>query len=594
MTTSDVATRIKQAVDAVDLIGQVVPLRRVGSRYMGLCPFHREKTPSFQVDAGNGLFYCFGCGAGGDVITFAMRHWDLDFGEAVRYLAERYHVPLPELEKQRPGRRSSDTQAILSALEEACTFYYRQLHQSEKGRVARDYIRSRGLTAQVVEQQRLGYAPDGWNALLTHFRRRGISEEVGVQAGLFITSKKGTLYDRFRHRLIFPITNGEGKVVAFGGRSLDGSEPKYLNSPETPVYHKGRMLYQWATAREACRQVRQVLLVEGYMDLLAFHLHGFYRVVATLGTALTVQQVRLMGRVADEVVLVYDGDAAGRRAMLRTLPLFAQEGVSASCLVLPEAMDPDDYLSRHGLEAFLALLEKRQDLAHFAVDHHVDTWNGTSQDKVRVLKDLQEVVRQVAQPVVRQEIVSHLAERLALPQSVVQEQLFASARSRAPRPIKGIPPAPARGVGVSDIQPPEETITRLLVLYPELAREVSLKEALGLFRESPLRTLVAAMAQQESDHGTVDPDGLLRIVSDAQAVNLLTRYLMERDQADLEIDQARILVLERLQVLREQNRKKRFQELQQRLQKADQEGDAQMRRQLLKEYQALCATVKRG
>jgi DNA primase len=594
VTTSDVASRIKQAVDAVDLIGQVVPLRRVGNRHMGLCPFHREKTPSFQVDASNGLFYCFGCGAGGDVITFTMRHWNLDFREAVKYLAERYNVALPELER-RDGKagRSSDRQALLAVLEEACRFYSGQLHQSEKGRVAREYIRSRGLTPDVVESQRLGYAPDGWDALLSHLRRRGISQDLGVQAGLLVASSKGTFYDRFRHRLIFPITNPEGKVVAFGGRSLDGSEPKYLNSPETPVYHKGRMLYQLGAARQACREVRQVLLVEGYMDLLAFHVHGFFRVVATLGTALTVQQVRLLRRMADEVVLVYDGDEAGRRAMLRALPLFAQEGLAASCLVLPDAMDPDDYLSRYGLNAFLGLLEKRRELVRFAVEHHLSTWNGTSQDKARVLRDAQELVRTIADPVLRQEVVAQLAESLSLPQQVVCQQIFAYPRTRAGSPHGG-PSGAVALVQASDVQPPEETITRMLVLYPELAREIPLEEALAHFEASPVRAIAAGLLEQLREKGEASPALLVRDLGDEQAISLLTRYLMEREFADLGRDAALVLVQERLQVLRERARKKRLEELQLELQKADQENNAEMRRRLLQEYQDLCAAGKRG
>ncbi len=590
MTTSDVAARIKQAVDAVDLIGQVVPLRRVGRRHVGLCPFHREKTPSFQVDGANGLFYCFGCGAGGDVITFTMRHWNLSFAEAIRFLADRYHVPLPENQAQRPRTSSEDPEVLLHVLEEACRFYYSQLHHGEAGLEARRYVRSRGLPPHVVEEQRLGYAPDAWDALLRHFRRRRLDVDAGQKAGLFIPSSKGTLYDRFRNRLIFPITNSQGKVVAFGGRSLDGSEPKYLNSPETPVYHKRRMLYQTALARQACKDQRQVLLVEGYMDLLAFHAQGFYRVVATLGTALTPQQVRLLRRMADEVVLVYDGDAAGQKAMIRSFPLFAREGLAASCLVLPDGMDPDDFLKEHGLSAFLELLEQRRELAAFVVETHLATWDGTSQDKSRVLREVKDVVHDLPDPVLREEVLRRLSESLQLPQSVVRQQLF----PRRSRFIHGSAHV-ERTVPTSDIRSHEETIVRILLLHPDLALEPETEKALEVFEASALRTLAETIVRVTRDHGPDgDPSLMVSALSDDQARSLLTRFLLEREEMEMGREEARALLEDRARMLRQRHRKKRLRQLQIALAQADQGGDPQKRRHLLQEYQALCAATKRG
>ncbi|MEM5787272.1 MAG: DNA primase, partial [Syntrophobacteraceae bacterium] len=407
MIGSGIATLVKQAVDIVDVIGRAVPLRRSGNRHIGLCPFHQEKTPSFQVDAENQLYYCFGCGTGGDVLSFVMKHQNLTFGDTIKYLSERYNIPLP-------NESSGDDSALLlenrrereklyAAIECAADFFQRELRMSAEGRVAREYIVKRELPPEVVDSQRIGYAPARWDGLLKHLGKSGFEPDLGVAAGLL--SKSGSdstkYYDRFRNRLIFPIADERGRIIAFGGRILSAgeqNEPKYLNSPESAVYHKGRMLYQYGTAREACRQVRQVVLVEGYMDLLAFHARDFHRVAATLGTALTSQQVRLLSRIADEVVLAYDGDDAGERAMLRALPLFLQEEVSISCIRFPSGMDPDDFLKEHGISGFERLLERREELGAYAIGKAVEQWDGSAAGRTTIFAGLQAIFQTVRQP----------------------------------------------------------------------------------------------------------------------------------------------------------------------------------------------------
>ncbi len=367
MGASDLAVLVKQAADIVDVIGRVVTLRRAGHRHVGLCPFHQEKTPSFHVDPETQFFHCFGCGQGGDVVTFVMKHQNLSFGDALRHLADRYHVVLPEASATTGVAAEAsrkEREALFRVVEAGAEFFYGQLHHSPAGRTARDYLKQRGIAEHVVEAERMGYAPDRWNGLLHHLENAGFDTGLAEKVGLLSRGARDRVYDRFRHRLIFPIRDDQNRVVAFGGRSLPrengvetrptgaarGEEPKYLNSPENPLYHKGRMLYQLSRAREACRNHRQVLLVEGYLDLLAFHNHGFYRVVATLGTALTPHQARLLARMSDEVVLAYDGDEAGEKAMLRALPLFMEEELTVSCIRFPAGMDPDDYLRAHGME----------------------------------------------------------------------------------------------------------------------------------------------------------------------------------------------------------------------------------------------------
>lgn len=594
MTTSDAVTRIKQAVDILDLIGGVVSLRRLGTRYVGLCPFHREKTPSFQVDVAQGLFYCFGCGAGGDVITFAMRHWNLTFPEAIKALADRYHVPLPENIPGSSKKKRELLSTLAQVLEIARDFFAHRLQHPEQGRVAREYIAARGLPSEVVQEQRLGYAPPGWNHLLRHLQLKGIDPALAVRSGLVVQSEKGTFYDRFRHRLIFPITAPDGSLVAFGGRSLDGTEPKYLNSPETDLYHKGRTLYQYATAMEACRTSRQVIVVEGYMDLLAFHARGFRRVVATLGTALTPHQVRLLQRLADEVVLVYDGDASGQKAMLRALPLFLRQGLAASCLTLPFGMDPDDYLKAHGLEAFTALLPTRRELLHFAVDAVASTWNGSSQDKVRVVKECADLVSDVQDPVLREDMARLLGTRLFLSENAVLRHFShtaenASAQRVSPRSRTALAPSTTLQVPSA-----EETILRLIVQYPtlaELARDLGVLEYLEPSSEA---TVLEALLRQSTIATQEGFSPASVTLPDEPSQSLWARLMMEKNENPLDENAARLLLEERIHSLHIRHQRKKLEEIRAALIHADLSGDPLARKKLLEAYQTLCAAHRRG
>lgn len=419
--------RIKEAADIVDVVGEVVALRRAGKYYSGLCPFHAEKTPSFYVDPERQFFHCFGCGAGGDVIKFVMQHRSLSFLEALEFLADRYNI---KFDIGRSGAGSSHSETLLQYTEVAEEFYYQQLRYSPEGAIAREYLRKRQINDRIVEEQRLGYAPKSWDALVRYFKQKGLDLQKGVELGLFATASNRSverLYDRFRNRLIFPIRNAKGQVVAFGGRTLEegssSEEPKYLNSPESYLYRKRAMLYQFHMAQEACRKgKRQVVLVEGYMDALAFHRVGFYRTVATLGTALTPQQARLIKRIADEVVLVYDGDEAGKKAMVRAFPVLAHEGLTATCIVLPNGMDPDDFFRHYSLEDFEELLNSRKDLGEFAVEEIAKTWDGSTPGKVKVLSELFPYLESTGQPILQAEYLKIAALRLGVAEEVIARQ----------------------------------------------------------------------------------------------------------------------------------------------------------------------------
>jgi DNA primase len=576
VTGSAVASLVKQSVDIVEEIGHAVRLRRSGNRHVGLCPFHQEKTPSFQVDADNQLYYCFGCGTGGDVLSFVMKHRNLSFGDAVQYLADRYNIALPQKERGGDLYEASreERRQILAAVECAADFFYRQLHMAPDGKAAREYIASRGLPREVVEAQKLGYAPSGRDRLFEHLRKSGIEPALAVKAGLLGQNSNGSarFYDRFRNRLIFPIKDERDTVVAFGGRILpggDANEPKYLNSPETPVYHKGRMLYQYSVARQACNKTRQALLVEGYMDLLSFHAHGFHRVVATLGTALTAQQVRLLGRMSDEVVLAYDGDDAGQKAMLRALPLFLSEELSASCIRFPDGFDPDDFLKKFGLSELERLLDQREELGAYAVRKAVAAWDGSSAGKMRVFSELQPVFQSVRQPLLRSEYLRIIADRFLITEKVAEEQLLHEKQGR-PEPVARAPIRAAASRRQAPLESLEEKVLRLMIKYPDLVGCVRDSDVLGCFEEPGLAAMAGLLCRAGfCDREAIKDSSLFDQLRESDLHELYTRYLLE----PFDLEQPEMQLRDWLEALAKRMAKKRKKELERSLREAERTGD---------------------
>ena len=599
MIVSDLATLVKQAVDIVEVVGQVVPLRRVGSRHVGLCPFHHEKTPSFYVDANSQLYHCFGCSAGGDVLSFVMKHRNLPFVDAIQQLADQYHINLPRKELRDPQAAEaarSEQEQLYKVIELAADFFYRQLHDREIGKLARDYLVKRSLPPALVASERLGYALPQWDGLVKHLHSRGVAPELGAKAGLLSRSPRdpGRFYDRFRNRLMFPIRDERGRVVAFGGRILapeTQGEPKYLNSPEHPVYHKGRMLYQLGRAREACRQVRQVVLVEGYMDLLAFHAQEFYRVVATLGTALTPHQVRLLSRHMDEVVLAYDGDEAGERAMLRALPLFQQEDLAVSCIRFPDGMDPDDFLRARGLTGFEELIQKREDLGAYSIQRSLETWDGSMTGKAKVLAELQPVYQSTRQPVQKAEYLRLIAARLSLSETAVRDQMHyekwsANRPPMMPRP-GARPPAPA---GLSQFHSLEENILRVMIQHPDLIGEVSASGVLGWFQEAVLKALAEALTLVPyPPAGEFNPRVVYDRLPDPDLKDCFTRLLLD----PYELREARLQMQDWLAAVRNRDHRQRHGDLREALRQAEQKGDQVQMRKLLAEIQGLNFSKKK-
>ncbi len=366
----DKIEEIRAASDVVEVVGDYVQLKQRGTNFIGLCPFHKEKTPSFNVNPKLGIFKCFGCGAGGNVFQFLMRIESLGFPEAVKILAAKAGIVIPENQEQQ--QQSSEVESIYHALRFAGRFFYQNLTQESSGETALQYLTDRGFTPETIKKFGLGYAREAWDGLLVAAEKEKIDVDYLEKAGLIIPRKdKSGYYDRYRNRVIFPIFSHLSKVIGFGGRILtaEKNQPKYINSPETRVYHKGRVLYGLHQSKQAIRKREEVLLVEGYTDVISLFQAGIEHVVATSGTALTPDQIKLLKRYTNQVLVLYDSDSAGAAAALRGIDLLLTQGMTVYGLELPDGDDPDSYVRTHGSEAFEKyMVEQRKDFIAFTYE----------------------------------------------------------------------------------------------------------------------------------------------------------------------------------------------------------------------------------
>lgn len=352
--------QIRNANDIVSVISEHVTLKKKGKTYWGCCPFHNEKTPSFSVNEERGLFHCFGCKAGGNVFSFVQKYENLTFPEAVEKLAKRANITIPEEERDPKAiAREKHKERMYEINDLAAVFFHNCLTKTNMGKGALSYLLKRGLTMENIHHFRLGYAPDNWSKLYDAFKKRGYTDQELVEAGLIRKGKK-SYYDYFRNRVMFPIADGRGRVVGFGGRVMDDSTPKYLNSSETKMFDKGHLLFAFDKAHRRIRELGQVILMEGYMDVITAHCNQITNVVASLGTALTTHQIHLLQRQAKDVVLAYDMDNAGRMAVKRAIDLLRPFDFTVRVMVLPDGKDPDEFIRKNGEEAFLTIVKKAQ------------------------------------------------------------------------------------------------------------------------------------------------------------------------------------------------------------------------------------------
>ncbi len=495
----DFLDTLRHSIDLAELVSEHVSLRRRGSEFVGLCPFHDERTPSFTVSADKQLFHCFGCGAGGDALTFTMKLEGLEFPEAVRSLAARAGLELPSDEDPAAAERRRRRQGLLEVMELAARYFESALWKTEAGAVARQYLERRGIEQELAQRFQLGYAMPSWNGLLRALGRRGVSGSQLERAGLVGGDERGDRrYDRFRHRLIFPIWDATGRVVAFGGRQLaDERGPKYINSPETELFKKGTLWYGLHLARAAARRQGLMVAVEGYMDVMACHAHGFDNVVASMGTALSRDQAWSLARVVPAITMAYDADAAGTEATLRSLDVFHETGIAAAVAVLPAGTDPDDLLRQRGAEAWQEAVAGAVPLLSFrvqvALSRHPEL---TTDAKVAVVRELTPALLALGDDIRLSEGIRQLAERLQLSERAIRGDLARAAR-RSGRRRQARQLATATGTGG------EATLEQVLSLPPAVRKAE--RRIIRLLMDDP-RRFAATRGDAAADVEPLAPD----------------------------------------------------------------------------------------
>lgn len=423
----DIVDEVRSRIDIVDIVSEQITLKRAGKNYIGLCPFHEEDTPSFNVSPDRQMFYCFGCQKGGDVFTFVMERHGFSFRQALEMLADRVGFPLPD-QQFSPARRqaASERRRLADIMERAANYFENQLRQASSAAAVRRYIRERGLEADTVKLFRFGWSAREWTALVGAFQRTGLETRLLVEAGLAVRRSDGSLYDRFRGRLMFPIRDERGRVVGFGGRAFGEDQPKYLNSPETKLFQKNRVLYALDLAGGSIRRRGCGLIVEGYMDAVTAHQAGFTHAVASLGTALSEEQARLVARNASRIEIAYDADAAGQAATLRGLRHFARLGLTAAVFVvrLPNGHDPDSFIRERGAAAFQERLDRAQPLVDYVFDLALERHDPeVPENKAVIVRMIAPWWSRLESPVVQSEYVRRFAERLQVDEGALRMEL---------------------------------------------------------------------------------------------------------------------------------------------------------------------------
>ncbi len=527
---------VQRYTDIVVIVSQHVPLNRRGKNYIGLCPFHNEKTPSFTVSQEKQFYKCFGCGEGGSVFNFLMKKEGLSFSEAVRSLARKAGVDIPQRRDA-----SYDKRDYLYQANSLAAGFFQACLSSEEGRQAREYLDKRGIDRGSIEKFRIGYAPDRWDGLLTAAQGKGISAETLLGAGLVIAreGKKGC-YDRFRNRLMFPISDLTGNVIAFGGRSLDGKEPKYLNSPETALFHKGGCLYGVDLARGDIFREKKVLVMEGYTDVIMAHQYGISWAVGLLGTALSEEHVRLLRPWTEVVVLVMDGDAPGLKSAERNVETLIREDVETRIAELPEGCDPCDLLLKEGRDSFLEKVGGAAEFFDFKVKRASQRLGlSTPSGKLAFARELIPLIAQIPDELKRQLTIKHLAEQIAAEEGILRRSLLSVLRNAqlsnqqlSRQNSGGLKKGSAETGKATYRDETEKELLGLLLAHNELIGEYLLEVGHNKFINQAINQLAEKAFEIYKERGKVTEKDLAPLFDEGEVARVLVDVAMEEEKGD--------------------------------------------------------------
>ncbi|MCX7816954.1 MAG: DNA primase [Syntrophales bacterium] len=575
---------VRNRVNIEDVVSPYVTLKKAGKNLVGLCPFHRENKPSFTVNPEKQIFYCFGCGEGGDAINFLMRVNGVSFTEAIRELARITGVVLPDARISTLYREGveSKKEVLLRVNALAEGFYVKMLF-SNSGSEARRYLKGRGITEEAVKAFGLGYSPDTWGSLRDFMKTREIPLSFVEEAGLILRSEKLGYYDRFRGRVMFPIKGAAGKTLAFGGRIIKEGDPKYLNSPETLIYRKGEVLYGFWANREDIRKEGFAIVVEGYLDLLSLWCAGVRNVVSTLGTALTPHQVYLLQRYTPEVALVFDSDEAGRRALSRGIGILMSKGIKCRAITLPDGYDPDEFVRHFGPSEFTGLISK----AKPAMEYYLETSVGSTYTTQEFMGRLREAIRFVAEmenPLDRRIFVRRIAEYVGIDENLLADEVDVLLRSKFEGKAEE---------GESFASLPvrlEIDLIKVIVEHPDKVEYITKTGAVRYFENDELRELVRYLEDQKAKGYSVSVSDVLYRIYDENLRSMCIKRLMEPLLCDGEkLDR---LIADVIVKLKSKWYRKQHQQLRIAIARAEESGDEERCRELLLKKQSLIEEEK--
>jgi DNA primase len=574
-------SRIKNTANIVDVISDNVVLKKSGRNYKGLCPFHAEKTPSFTVSPDKQIFYCFGCHTGGNVFSYVMQNEGVSFPEAVRFVASKYGIEVPDHHLSAEQKRQlSEKEKLFRINQLAAGYFQAALHDPRVGQQALAYLLGRGMTQKMFDVHQLGYAPDRWDGLLHYLEGKHAPVELVAKTGLIIPRKdRGGYYDRFRDRVMFPILDLNQQVIGFGGRVMGDGKPKYLNSPESVLYNKSRSLYGIDKAKQEARKTGHVYLVEGYFDVLALHLYGICNAVATLGTALTGEHVQLLkGMVgpSGRVVLVYDSDQAGLKAANRSISIFEQGFLDAQILVLPEGYDPDDYLREYGPDDFFKAAEHAVAMMTFLIDSAVKQFGLTLEGKVKVVSALQEPLAGVQDSVARALYIQQLAERLDIDETAIMQKIRHTVGRVPDRKAAKHEQMPQ--VVAEESRRLEEQIVAMMLRYPAMIPQIVGRNLLDYFKDDQLKTIAQMISHQDLCQGKSVGD-MVSMIEAPYYRNMMSRLAISEQHWDRQGCERLLAQFE------SRNRRHDRRALQRRIEAAEKENDMELLCELLKQKQ---------
>jgi DNA primase len=593
-TRQDITATVKEQTDIVKIIGEHVELKRSGVRYLGLCPFHGEKTPSFSVHGDQQFYYCFGCAESGDVFSFLMKYHNYDFPEALKFLADRLNIELPKKnvswqEKEKELKRNQ----MYAVTEKAAKIYRKYLLDEKKGAAAREYLRERDIPEDIQARFGLGYAPAkeqvGWD-----FLARQLSAEetkTAIEVGLLVKKDRGGQYDKFRDRILFPIYDTRGRVCGFGGRIVGQDQPKYMNSPESPIFNKSRNLLGLYQQADEIRKTRKAVIVEGNFDMISLVQHGCGHVAAPLGTALTSAQIRLLAKYADEAILLFDGDEAGVKAAMRAAPLFLAEQMVARVALLPEGEDPDTYVRKFGLEKLNELLDSSAELAEFVLDQLINTHGLTLEGKSKIAEEVRPLVAAAVSPLQRSVVAAHFAEKLG----VGADQLEAAVDSKN---NQGAVPQTAglrkrqKEQATQPLSPAQRRLVEFMILYIEFFNELEAKNIRKVLQGGIGEIVYLQIRKMLKEADETQPEEILQALPDGPERKLVADILINASQkpgaTEVKEELQEVLGWLDLQGLRQ-----RSHDLSVEIDKAQQEDDFTALGLLLQEKQKIDAEMQR-